>query len=261
MVTDLVLLGIFPYVAIALAIIVALYRRHSDQYTYSSLSSQFLESNKLFFGSVPWHYGIVTILIGHIIGFLIPRGVMAWNGVPLRLYILEVVALTLGLMSLFGLVVLIIRRMSDARVMAVTSKMDVLLLLLLILQAFTGVYTAMFYRWGTAWYVSAAAPYLWSIVLFSPKVGYVAQLPIMTKIHIINAWALFAIFPFSRLIHLVSLPIGYLTRQYQVVWWNRRDFQAQYELAKSNPTAYSKQVTPMGVNVNTLGKGYRSISG
>lgn len=261
MVTDLVLLGIFPYVAITLAIVVALYRRASDQYTYSSLSSQFLESKKLFYGSIPWHYGIVTILIGHIIGFLIPRGVLAWNGVPVRLYILEVVALSLGFMALFGLIVAIIRRMSDARVMVVTSKMDVLLLLLLLLQAFTGVYTAIFYRWGSSWYAAAAAPYLWSIVTFSPNVNYVSGLPIITKIHIINAWVLFAIFPFSRLIHLVSLPIGYLTRPYQVVWWNRRDYQAQYELAQANPTAYSAHVGHIGIRVNPLGKGYKSISG
>lgn len=222
---DLMLLGVLPYVAVALAIAVGLYRNINDRYTYSSLSSQFLENGKLFWGAVPWHYGILIVLLGHIIGFLIPRGVMAWNGVPVRLYILEVTALSLGLMALWGIITLLWRRTTNPRIQSVTTAMDIILLLLLLFQVFAGVYTAIFYRWGSAWYVHAAVPYLWSLFSLSPQVGYVSGLPLMVKLHIINAWVLTGLFPFTRLVHLISLPFGYVTRPYQVVAWHRRDYQ------------------------------------
>ncbi len=82
MTIDQFLYGVFPYVALILAIVGTIWRYFSDRFSYSSLSSQFLENRQLFWGSVPWHYGILIILAGHLIGFLIPRSVLAWNGVP-----------------------------------------------------------------------------------------------------------------------------------------------------------------------------------
>jgi nitrate reductase gamma subunit len=94
---DVILYGILPYVAFTLAIAGGLYRYFRDRFSYSSLSSEFLEKQQLFWGSVPWHYGIVLLLIGHLIGWAVPKAVEAFNGVPLRLYILEITALGLGL--------------------------------------------------------------------------------------------------------------------------------------------------------------------
>jgi len=222
------LMGVFPYVALALAIIVGIQRRLHDPYTYSSLSSQFLENRSLFLGAIPWHFGILLVLLGHILGMVVPGLVAWWNGSPVRLYILESTALTLGFLALFGMIVLLIRRFTDARIRVVTSAMDVVLVILLLFQAFTGVFTALFYRWGSSWYISAAVPYLWSIFTFRPDVSFVSGLPLITKLHIINAWVLFVIFPFTRLVHLVSWPIGYLTRPYQVVWWNKKSPQGSY---------------------------------
>lgn len=219
---DVIFLEVFPYVAVTLAVVMGIYRNVNDRFTYSSLSSEFLENGKLFWGSVPWHYGIVTILTGHIIGLIIPGAVKAWNGVPVRLYILEITALAFGISALFGIITLIVRRLNEPRVQVVTTGMDIVLLLLLLVQVVTGVWTALFFRWGSAWYVNAAVPYLWSLALLKPQIGYVASLPLVTKIHIINFWALCAVFPFTRLVHLVSLPVGYLTRPYQQVVWYRR---------------------------------------
>lgn len=219
---DLLLLGVFPYVAVILAVTVGLMRYYSFRYSYSSLSSQFLESRRLFWGSIPWHYGIVIILVGHLVGFLVPGGVKAFNGVPLRLYILEATALVFGLLTLIGLVGLVIRRFSDPKVRAVTTPMDIIVLVLLLVQVAAGVYTAIFYRWGSNWYVAAAVPYLWSLLKFSPQVDYVASLPLITKIHIINAFALVAAFSFSRLVHIIAVPLSYVSRPHQVVRWNSR---------------------------------------
>lgn len=72
---------ILPYAAITLAIVITVQRYLKRGFTYSSLSSQFLESDELFYGSVPWHIGILVVLLGHVIGFAIPRQVLWFNGV------------------------------------------------------------------------------------------------------------------------------------------------------------------------------------
>ncbi len=217
--------GALPYVAVALMVAGLVWRYVTNQFSYSTVSSQFLENRQLFWGSVPWHYGIIIILIGHLIGIVIPAGVKAFNGIPVRLYILEGTALALGLALAVGLVVLVLRRGVSPNVRQVSSPMDVVLLVVLLFQVVTGLFTAIFYRWGSAWYVQMAGPYFRSLVTLSPDVSYMAALPLLSKLHAINAFVLVGIFPFTRLVHMVSVPIAYLWRPYQVVVWNRRPNQ------------------------------------
>ena len=216
---DLLLFGVFPYVAIILAVAGSLWRFSTSQFTFTSLSSQFLEQRQLFWGSVPWHYAILALLLGHLIGTLIPSGVQAFVGVPLRLYILEGTALALGILALVGLVVLIVRRSTSPYLRPVTTPMDVVLLAVLLLQVVTGVATAILYRWGSDWYVSVATPWLWFLATLSPNWSYMVSLPLLVKLHAVSAFALIALIPFTRLIHIVSTPLPYLWRPYQVVMW------------------------------------------
>ena len=222
---DFVLFAILPYVALAIAIVGLVWRYTTNQFSFSSVSSQFLENRQLFWGSVPWHYGIILILLGHLVGILFPSSVMAFNGVPVRLYILEGTGLALGLLALAGLVFLLLRRGTNPRVRAVTSRMDLVLLLLLLLSIVTGVGTAIFYRWGSGWYVQTATPYLRSLFTFSLKVEYMASLPLLVKIHAVNAFVILAVFPFTRMVHMLSVPLAYLWRPYQIVMWRRRRVQ------------------------------------
>jgi nitrate reductase gamma subunit len=222
MTLDDLLFGVFPYVAVAVAIVGTGWRFLSNRYSISSLSSQFLESSRLFWGSVPWHYGILIIIGGHVIGFLIPRSVLAWNGVPWRLYVLEISALAFGLLTLVGLVLLIIRRATSAKIRVVTSGMDVVLLLVLLVQVIAGIYTAIVYRWGSSWYAAFAVPYLWSVIKLQPDISLVSNLPLMVQVHIIGAFVFVALIPFTRLIHFLTVPIQYLWRPYQLVIWNRK---------------------------------------
>ena len=222
MILSQMLFGVFPYVAIILAVAVTCWRYFGNRFSYSGLSSQFLENRQLFWGSVPWHYGILFVLTGHVVGFLFPLGVLAWNGVPLRLYILEVTALAFGLLALWGLIVLIVRRVSNARIRAVTSVMDIVLLLALLAQVISGIGIAVMYRWGSSWYAGFAVPYLWSILSFAPNTGLISNLPFLVQFHIVGAFVILALLPFTRLVHLLSLPYSYLWRPYQLVIWNRR---------------------------------------
>lgn len=220
---DFLLFAVLPYVAVVVAVVFGVYRYYKDRFSYSSLSSQFFENRKLFWGSVPWHYGILVILAGHLIGFLIPRSVLAWNGEPLRLYVLEAAALAFGLLTLWGLVVLIIRRAGSARIRVITTGMDVVLLLVLLIQVVAGLWTAIFYRWGSSWYAAFAVPYLYSLIKLDPDISLVVSLPLAVKIHIVGAFVLILLLPFTRLVHMLTFPITYLWRPYQVVIWNRKN--------------------------------------
>jgi len=219
---DLILFGVFPYVAVALALAVGCYRYCIDRYSWSSQSSQFLESKALFWGSVPWHYAILLILLAHTLAFLFPGAWGALLGEPGRLYVLEVSGIALGVMTILAMLVLLIRRASNPRVCVVTSKVDWLLLLALLVQVITGVYIAVTLRWGGFWYVHTVAPWLRSLVVFSPKIDYLANMPFVVKLHACNAFFLLALFPFSRLVHVISVPLSYLWRPFQVVIWYRR---------------------------------------
>ncbi|MBI2860127.1 MAG: respiratory nitrate reductase subunit gamma [Chloroflexi bacterium] len=219
---DFLVFVILPYLALVVAIGGTIWRYASNQFTFSSVSSQFLEGRKLFWGSVPWHYGIIAILIGHGIGIVFPSAIKAFNGVPVRLYILEGTGLALGLLVLAGLVFFLVRRGTDPRVRAVTSRMDLVLLIVLLLQVVTGVTIAILYRWGSAWFASTAAPYFWSLATLSPDLAYMTTLPLLVKIHAVNAFVLVGLFPFTRLVHMVAIPFAYLWRPYQVVMWQRR---------------------------------------
>ncbi len=219
--TDLILFVVFPYVAVALAVAVGFYRYAIDRYSWSSQSSQFLESRALFWGSVPWHYAILLILLAHVLAFLFPAMWGALLGEPGRLLLLEATGIALGLVTVAAVLLLIIRRAASPRVAVVTSKVDWLLLVLLLVQVASGVWIALSLRWGGLWYVHGMTPWLRSLVAFSPDISTLAAMPFVVKLHAFNAFVLIAVFPFSRLVHVVSVPLGYLSRPWQLVVSNR----------------------------------------
>lgn len=222
MLNDL-LFGVMPYLFLAIAVVGMIFRYTTNRYSWSSQSSQFLENSVLFYGSFPWHYGILLILLGHIIGLFFPRWLLAWNGVPIRLYILEVTGLALGFLAFFGLLVFTYRRLTDSRVKAVTTSWDVIVLIVLLIQIATGLGNAILYRWGSNWYAASAVPWIWSVFALQPDTSYIAGLRWITKVHIFNAMIFIALIPFTRLAHfMVVRPYAYLWRPYQVVRWYRR---------------------------------------
>ncbi len=217
---------ILPYLALLSFLSGSIYRYLHSGFKVTSLSSQILESNLLFFGSRPFHWGIVALFFGHLTGFLIPRGVLAWNGKPVRLYVLEITALTFAFLCLWGIIVLVYRRASVKRIRVNTSKMDVFVFIILSLSVITGIYTAVFFRWGSSWFAAVMAPYLKSIFVFRPDYTALSQLPMMVKIHVVSAFILIGTLPFTRLIHMLVYPVHYFWRQYQVVVWNRQGTSA-----------------------------------
>ncbi len=217
---DYVLFAVVPYIAITLAVVVGIYRYLTDRFSYSSFSSQFLENHQLFWGSVAWHYGILIILLAHLLAALFPGTWATLISSPGRLYVLEVSGLALALMTIVGLALLILRRLRNSRVSIVTSPMDWVLLAALLGQVVLGFWVALFYRWGADWYLYTAVPWLASLFSLNPQIQYVTALPWVVKIHMLGAFLIIAIFPFTRLVHMVTFPIPYLWRPYQVIIWN-----------------------------------------
>jgi nitrate reductase gamma subunit len=220
---DTLLFAVFPYLALFTFFLFTIHRYRTHRFSYSSLSSQFLENQDHFWGLVPFHFGILVVLFGHIVAFLIPREILLWNSHPLRLYILEITALIFGLLTLVGLVFAIVRRLVYTKVRDVTSSMDWVLYVLLLVQVASGVYVAVFHGWGSSWFAASAAPYLWSVIKLNPDISYVTALPFAVKLHIVNASILIGLVPFTRLVHVLVVPNPYLWRKPQVVRWYRRD--------------------------------------
>ena len=246
---DTVLFVVFPYVAVILAVGVGLYRYFSGRYTYSSLSSQLLENSKLFWGSVPWHYGITLILLAHLLAWLVPGVAASILGHGTRLFIFEAIGLALALFAAVGLIVLVIRRLpTDTRAGSVTSGMDWVLLIFLLIQVFTGIGVALFDRWGSLWYLSTAVPWLWSLLRLHPDTSTVVALPGLIQFHLIWGFAIILLFPFSRLVHIFTIPLEYLWRPYQIVIWYReprREGQRVTEAGRPpSPARYDARVFP-----------------
>jgi len=218
---DTILFAVFPYMAIVLAIVGGVYRYRTSRFSYSTLGSQLLENRKLFWGSVPWHYGIVVVLLAHLIGFLMPGMWASITSAPAALYTIETVGFAFGLAALVGLCVLIVRRYITPRILAVTSPMDGVLLVALLVQVALGIYVSLVYRWGADWYVDTAVPWLISLVSLNPQTHYVSSLPGVVKAHMLTGFVVILLFPFSRLVHLIMFPFWYLWRPYQLVIRNR----------------------------------------
>jgi nitrate reductase gamma subunit len=217
---ELILFGAFPYVAFAIAIVGGILRYYRDRFSYSSVSSQLLENNTLLWGSVLWHYGILVVLLAHLIGGVLPGLSRHLLAIPSVLFALEMVGLTTAFFSLFGIAVLILRRLISPRLRVTTSVMDWVLLGVLAVQVASGVIIALTYRWGSLWYSNLVVPWFWSIAHFNPHYAQLYPLPGIVKFHAFCGFLLIALFPFTRLVHIFTVPITYLWRPFQVVIWN-----------------------------------------
>lgn len=218
---DVLLFAVVPYVVTAIFLIVTIQRYRQRKFTYSTLSSQFLENQMHFWGTVPFHYGILTVLTGHLLAFLMPGVILAWNAAPFRLFLLEATGLAFTILTLVGLANTIIRRRVFPKARRVTSKGDWFLYALLVVQVGTGAGVALLYGWGSSWFATSMSPWLWSLARFNPDVTFIAGMPLLAKIHVLNAFALMGFFPFTRLVHILVVPNPYLWRKTQVVLWNR----------------------------------------
>ena len=232
---DRLLFGAFPYVALTLFVVGTIYR-YQIGFKYSSLSSQFLESQAFSKGSLPFHVGILVVFLAHLVAFILPS--LSFGGDIL--VIMESIMLAFSFIAIVGLALLFIRRVTHARIKMVTNKMDIIIEILLLVQFVIGAYIAISLKWGSAWYASDMVPYLWSVFTFSPDVAAIAATPLLIKTHVVLAFVIILLIPFSRLVHFLVAPLHYILRPYQIVRWNWdskkiRDPETPWEEAVQRP--------------------------
>jgi nitrate reductase gamma subunit len=215
------LFGYYPYVAISVFLIGSLARYDRDQYTWRTGSSQLLRAKDLRVGSNWFHVGILLLFVGHFIGLLTPPDVYHSLGVSTSAkQVLAVVAGgVFGGVCLKGIIILIRRRLTDARIRATSSRMDIFILLLIAVQLTLGLLTlpiSLYHYDGVN--MLLLSEWAQRIVTFrSGAADQVSNVGIIFKLHLFLGMTLFLVFPFSRLVHVWSIPFGYITRPYQVV--------------------------------------------
>ncbi len=216
------LFGIYPYIALAVFFLGTVVRYDREQYTWKTGSSQLLERKALKLGSRPFHVGIIMVLMGHFVGLLTPHQVWDFLGItaPMKQVFAMAMGGIFGLVCLFGLLVLLKRRLTNERVRAASSVMDIALLFILLLQLVLGL-LSIFVSFGHLDGAEMLKLMSWAqnLVLLNGVVAAeaIAEVHIIFKLHVFLGMSLFVIFPFSRLVHIWSVPVGYLSRSYQVV--------------------------------------------
>lgn len=214
--------GIYPYIALAIMFIGTWIRYDREQYTWKAGSSQLLEKKWLRIGSIPFHIGILGIFLGHLVGLLTPLEVWHFLGVSASAkQILAVVAGGLfGVLCLFGLVVLTLRRLFHPRIRPNSQPMDIVVLFLLLGQLLLGL-ASIFISVGHLDGAVMLQLMHWaqSIFLLRGLTGaeYIVDVHWVFKAHLVLGLTIFLLFPFTRLVHMLSVPVKYMGRNYQVV--------------------------------------------
>jgi nitrate reductase gamma subunit len=217
---DLLLYAAVPYAAIAVFVVGHVWRYRYDKFGWTTRSSQLYENRLLRLGSPLFHFGILLVLLGHVGGLLIPESWTEAVGVSDTAYHVVAVALgaAAGFCTLVGAAILVYRRRTVGPVFSATTRNDKVMYVLLVGTLVLGLGTTVL---GNLTghphdYRETVAPWFRSIFYFQPKPELMADTPIGFRLHALAAWALFAFWPFSRLVHVFSMPLGYLTRPYVV---------------------------------------------
>ncbi len=216
------LFGIYPYIALVVLILGSVIRYDREPYTWRSGSSQLLRRRQLIWGSVLFHLGVLFIFAGHLVGLLTPIVIFDTLGISHSAkQLLAVVAGGIaGTMAIIGATLLVHRRLFDPRVRASSSTTDTLIIILLWMQLFLGLSTiptslahldghemVKFMSWAQG------------IFTFNPQAAsYITDAALVFKLHLFLGLTIFLLFPFTRLVHMLSAPVRYLWRPgYQVV--------------------------------------------
>lgn len=216
------LFGLYPYIAIMVFIVGSALRYDREQYTWKTSSSQMLDTQGIKKGSMAFHIGIIAILAGHFVGLLTPPAVWHVLGVdaPTKQLVAMGAGGFFGLICLYGITTLLKRRLTNARVRATSSTMDILILSLIFVQLLLGLLSILV-SFGHLDGSDMLKMMSWArnIVTLDPVQAATSLAPvgIIYKLHILLGMTLFLLFPFSRLVHIWSVPVGYLRRNYQVV--------------------------------------------
>lgn len=222
--------GIYPYIALSVLVIGSIARYERDPFTWKSSSSQLLRRKQLMIGSVLFHVGILVIFFGHLFGLLTPIWIFDALGISHGAkQVLAIVAGGIaGIFALIGGLMLLHRRLMDPRVRATSSFADTGILVLLMAQLVLGlgtIFVSLQHLDGHEMTKFMS----WAQGIFTFQADAAAQITDVSwlfKLHLVLGLTIFLVFPFTRLVHMLSAPVRYLWRPgYQVVRSRRRPSQ------------------------------------
>jgi nitrate reductase gamma subunit len=218
--TDIFLWVVIPYVAITVFIVGHIWRYRRDQFGWTTRSNQLLERRLLKWGSPLFHYGALAAIGGHVLGILIPKAATNAVGIHEHAYhLISAVAGTIaGGAALLGLLILVYRRASVRRVAVTTSYVDLLVYTLLLFVIALGMADTIFHNAlgaGNGYdYRHTVAIWFRGVFTLQDHAQLMASAPLVYQLHALSAWAILALWPFSRLVHAWSIPIQYIGRPY-----------------------------------------------
>jgi len=212
----------YPLIAGTVFLLGSLVRFDMSQYTWKTNSSQLLDNSFRFqVASVLFHAGVIFLFFGHLFGLLLPHSLYPYLGLtPGGKQILAMVSGGIaGTAALIGGTMLLQRRLFHRRVRAHSTKNDIFILVLLYAQLLLGLFTipiSMQHLDGSV--MLQLGEWAQHIVTFRPGAAeHIAGVHWIYKLHIFLGITTFLVFPFTRLVHIWSLPAGYIARQYQIV--------------------------------------------
>jgi nitrate reductase gamma subunit len=219
---------IVPYLCLAVFVVGHLWRYRYDKFGWTTRSSQLYEDRLLRLGSPLFHFGMLGVVGGHVVGLLVPASWTDAVGISLETYHVVAVGggLVAGVMALVGMTILIYRRRTVGPVFSATTAMDKVMYAYLgaaiVLGMWNTIAGSIFSLGGEYNYREGVSVWYRSFLAFQPDAELMAGAPIGFKLHALVAFGLFALWPFTRLVHVFSAPIGYLTRPY-IVYRSRDD--------------------------------------
>jgi nitrate reductase gamma subunit len=242
--------GIFPYIALTVLVLGSIARYERDPFTWKSSSSQMLRTRQFVIGSVLFHVGIITIFFGHLFGLLTPAWVFDLVGISKSAK--QIMAITVGgvagVAALIGGLILLHRRLTDPRIRATSTFADNAILILLMVQLVLGLGT-IFVALGHLDGMKMTQFMAWAQGIFAFQAGaaaHIADVHWLFKLHIFLGLAIFLVFPFTRLVHMLSAPVRYLWRPgYQIVRSRRQAPAAQPAAATARPPRPAAEPIPV----------------
>ncbi|RLP75304.1 respiratory nitrate reductase subunit gamma [Mycetocola tolaasinivorans] len=205
-----------PYAAAATFVVGHIVRNRSDQFGWTTRSSQIHENRLLRWGSPMFHLSILMVIAGHVVGLLIPREWLYAIGISEHIYHLGAtwMGTAAAVLTLAGLAILLYRRRVTAGVRRATTVMDrIMYAVLAVTLLFGTAATVMHQVFGPGdEYRGTIGPWMRGLMIFQPQPELMADVPVMFQLHVLCAMVLFVLWPFTRLVHVFSAPIGYFIR-------------------------------------------------
>ena len=216
---------IYPYLCLAIFVIGHIARYKYDQFSWTAKSSEMIEKKRLKWGSLLFHLGIIPVFFGHVVGLLIPANWLEAIGVNNHIYHIGAVYIgsVFGIITLIGMLLLTLRRLSIKNVRRLSSFSDIFVNIVLLIILIMGCYSTLVTNAIQPEFDYRQTIAIWfrHLFMFSPNADLMLNVPWSFKLHILLGFTVFACWPFTRLVHVLSVPLSYMNRRYIVYRKNK----------------------------------------